>query len=83
MPTKFGEQPLRVELYRRRISIPTAADTIGVLRTHLRYAAIGRTRPSPKAIAGLTKLLGMRPDDLFTAEVLAKPYDASKNPWRS
>lgn len=49
---------------------------------HFLSALGGYVRPRPEMVNDLPPLVGIPVDKLFTDEVLAKPYDPSKNPWR-
>ena len=81
-PTKYGRQPAAVELYRQQILIIDAADQIGVTRPQLRNVLRGMNRPHPTIVEGLCELLDANPEDLFTEEILEKPYDPKHNPWK-
>ncbi|MBQ1018589.1 hypothetical protein KBX71_12050 [Micromonospora sp. D93] len=69
---------------RERWSIALAARTIDVVEEHLRNVLRGITRPMPEVRDRLPKLLGLPLDELFTADVLAKPYDPTPRcAWKS
>jgi hypothetical protein len=84
MPSKkWGPQPARVVMARERWSIALAARTIGVNEEHLRNVLRGVTRPMPAVLDKLPELLGCPVMDLFTEEILAKPYDPTpKRAWK-
>lgn len=81
-PIRWPEQPARTYLQRERYSIPLAAQTIGVPESHLRNVLYGRTRPMEQVKTGLSELLGIPVEKLFTPEVLEKPYNPIRNPWK-
>jgi transcriptional regulator with XRE-family HTH domain len=58
----------------RNLSTRLAAEKIGVLHSHLGNALNGRTAPSDKAREGLSKLLALPVEELFTPELLARFY---------
>ncbi|GLI00689.1 hypothetical protein [Phytohabitans aurantiacus] len=62
--------------------IRATAEELGVEYNHLRFALYGQVRPNDRVRRRLPRLLGHPLEDLFSAESLAKPHDASKNPWR-
>ena len=72
--TRYGYQPLRVELYRQRISVQKCADDMGVTFGHLRKVIIGHTRPKPVLREKLPAYLGVDLEDLFTEDILDQPY---------
>ncbi|MEU2661193.1 hypothetical protein [Micromonospora sp. NPDC007220] len=79
---QWGCQPALEFLRQERWTIPLAAREIGVSEWHLKNVVYGRTRPKEQVKIGLSRLVGRPVTDLFTADVLAKPYDPSKNPWK-
>lgn len=83
MSTRFGLQPARQALARQRWSISAAAQEIEVPRTHLACALYGRTVPAPGVRTGLSILLGLPMEELFTADVLALSYDTTRGPKAS
>ncbi|GIJ75994.1 hypothetical protein SAMN05443287_106199 [Micromonospora phaseoli] len=80
--SKFGHQPARLLLRRRGYKLKDLAEQIGVPEMHFRRALAGHIRPRPEIISDLPAVVGLPLTKLFTEVVLAKPYDASKNPWR-
>lgn len=80
--SRFGHQPARVLLRRRGHSLRQLAEQIGVSEKHFRDSVLGYTRPRPEVVAQLPALVSVPLEKLFTDEVLAKPFDPSKNPWR-
>lgn len=72
--TPFGYQPVRVVLYERHISQREAARDIGVSWRHFRNCVTGRTHPMDIVREKLPVYLGVPLEDLFTPELLAKPY---------
>ncbi|WP_334559357.1 helix-turn-helix domain-containing protein [Micromonospora sp. CPCC 205561] len=82
MPSRFGPQPARLLLRRRGYILRDLAEQLGVGERHFLNVLAGYTRPRPEVIKDLPSLVGIPLTKLFTEEVLAKPHDASKNPWR-
>ncbi|MBM0258956.1 hypothetical protein [Micromonospora sp. 4G55] len=82
MPSRFGRQPAADALRRERWSIPLAARQIDVPENHLRTAVGGYNRPMPEVRERLPKLLGLPLEELFTPEVLARPYCPGRNVWK-
>ncbi|MEV7329577.1 hypothetical protein [Micromonospora sp. NPDC093244] len=82
MPSRFGDQPARLLLRRRGYILKDLSEKIGVPERHFLDALAGRIRPRPEVINDLPALVGIPVTKLFTEQVRAKPYDASKNPWR-
>lgn len=72
--TQFGYQPIRVVLYEQNISQQQAAKDLGVPWSHFRRCVTGRTRPMGILRKKLPEYLGVPLEDLFTPEILAKPY---------
>ncbi|WP_328651330.1 hypothetical protein OG598_25020 [Micromonospora sp. NBC_00330] len=79
---QWGRQPALNLLRQERWTIPLAAEEIGVSEWHLKNVVYGRTRPMEQVKIGLSRLAGRPVTELFTEEVLARPYDPSKNPWK-
>lgn len=80
--SKFGHQPARLLLRRRGYILRDLAEQLGVGERHFLDVLGGYVRPRPEIIKDLPALVGIPLSKLFTEEVLSKPYDASKNPWR-
>lgn len=74
MATKFGRQPARDILFLARISVADAAKQIGVSRLHLTNALHGWITPCPAVREQLPNLLNRPLEELFTPEVLARPF---------
>jgi hypothetical protein len=74
METVFGYQPLRLELFKQHIDGTKAARDLGVSYGHLRRCITGRNRPCDVLREKLPAYLGVPLEELFTPEVLAKPY---------
>ena len=72
--TPFGYQPARFILYRKRISQMQAAKDLGIPWSHFRRCLTGRTHPMDVVREKLPEYLGVSLEDLFTPELLAKPY---------
>lgn len=81
--SRFGVPPALELLFAERWSVPLAARTIGVPVGHLRHVMRGNTRPSEATKTGLSKLLGVPVEKLFTEAVLSKAYDPTRNPWKA
>ncbi|MEV0811233.1 helix-turn-helix transcriptional regulator [Micromonospora sp. NPDC050200] len=75
---KYGWQPAKVELFKRRLTIQQVAEEIGVPERHLRNALAGKTYPMPEVRKGLPRLLDVPLGDLFCAEMLEASYDPRK-----
>jgi hypothetical protein len=80
--SRWPRQPALDYLQQERYSVPLAARTIGVPTSHLKNVLYGRTRPMPEVKTGLSKLLGLPVDKLFTADILSRPYRPENNPWK-
>jgi hypothetical protein len=78
----FGVQPARQVLYSQRWSLPRAAAQIDVPPTHFFNCIHGKCPPSPDVRDRLPALLGLPLSELFTAEVLAKPYGGPRGAYR-
>lgn len=74
--TRFGRQPAYQLLHDERWPVTRAAERLGVVYAHLHGALIGRVRPRPEVIQGLAELLDAQPSELFTPEVLERPFYA-------
>lgn len=73
-PTRFGDQPARQLLKAERYSMREAALITGCPIPHTTRALRGDIRPHPLLIERLSNLLRREPSDLFTEEVLSRPY---------
>ena len=83
MASNWGPQPARRELRRQRWTCPQAAAQMdGVDTSQLQRAVAGRTRPTKEIRDQLPKLLGVPLEELFTPDILAKPFNPKMNPWR-
>jgi len=69
--------PASAVLYEQRWTRRRAAAEINVDFTHFANVMAGYARPCPELIERLSALLGLPPEQLFTADMLAKPYQAS------
>jgi DNA-binding Xre family transcriptional regulator len=77
-PTKFGRQPAALKLFKAEYKISEVASLVEINHRHIRHVIIGRVRPRPELVDALCGLLECEPEDLFTAEVLAKPYRVTR-----
>lgn len=75
---RHGVQPAREVMYAQRWSTSKAAEAIEVPYIHLAATLMGKNRPRPEVIERLPKLLGVPVEELFTAEMLAEPYDRKR-----
>jgi hypothetical protein len=78
MESPYGYQPVRVELFKQRIGQKQAAKDIGVSWGHFRKVIIGHCHPMQAVREKLPVYLGVPLEELFTPEVLAKPYAAGR-----
>lgn len=78
--TRWGWQPLRAEMRRRRLTVAVLADQLNALelegvgpmtRGNLGGAAVGATLPKPETLARLGEAWGVDPEAWFTADVVA------------
>ena len=74
-PTKFGWQPAKVELFKRRITAREIARDLGISHRHVENALRGKAIPRPELRAYLPGLLHMPLSKLFVPEVLEHEYN--------
>ena len=76
MPYKIrdGAQPGYYRIKEQRRSIAVVAQAIDVPYLHLRNALYGVAAPSLAVRERLPKLLGLRLDEVFDAQTLAREY---------
>jgi transcriptional regulator with XRE-family HTH domain len=74
METIFGTQPLRLVLFQQDITGTKVATDLDISYGHLRRVITGRCRPMDDVREKLPAYLGVPLEELFTPEVLAKPY---------
>jgi len=85
--SKFGVQPgrrvVREMMFHKEWTYGDLAAAIGepVTRNHLVNCFCGQARPMPEVREMLPRLVGRPIEDLFTDEVLSKPYNPAANPW--
>ena len=75
MPTEYGRQPARDALVDAGYSIREAAVKMGFTYTQVQAVVIGRVRPSEHMKKGLSELLDMSVEELFTKEMLSFPHN--------
>ncbi len=79
---RVGAQPGYYLIKEQRRSIGVVAQAIDVPYLHLRNALYGHVTPSPAVRDRLPKLLGVRLNQLFTADKLAREYQPKHGPKR-
>lgn len=72
--TKYGWQPARVELFKRRISSRSIARELEISSRHVENALRGKAIPCPKLREWLPGALNIPLRKLFSAEVLSHTY---------
>lgn len=80
MPTRFGRQPARAALLAANRSISATAVQLGLPRSHVRAALLGYSPPAPGLRSGLSRLLEVPVEALFTPDALAATYDPTRGP---
>ena len=83
MSTRFGCQPAREILLRGGRSITGTARALDIPRSHVHSALLGICAPAPGLRTGLSELLGLPVEALFTSSALAATYDPSRGPSSS
>lgn len=74
-PTKYGWQPAKAELFKRRISAQSIATELGISSRHVENALRGKAYPCPELKTWLSVNLRMPLWNLFTPEVLRGTYN--------
>ncbi len=82
METRFGRQPAHLIARQHAQTMRSMAEDMGVSERHLHDTVTGKVRPQPAVREMLPKILGLPLDELFTARILEREYDPTRNPWR-
>jgi len=76
VPTRFGPQPAVSIIRSEGRSICGVARAVGIPHGHVSKALAGVVRPRPELIDRLSCLLGRKPQELFTSEILSEPFNS-------
>jgi transcriptional regulator with XRE-family HTH domain len=70
VPTKYGVQPAKAILFKKKMTAARASREIQVDQKHLTNALTGRVRPRPEVRERLPLLLNVPLEQLFTEQAL-------------
>ena len=70
--TRFGKQRAYYILRERKIKVVDAARLVECRTGHLAKALHGRARPAPEVITGLSRMLRVKPKELFDEEMFRR-----------